>query len=273
MADLKGKIALVTNASCDVGGGMAQGLAEAGATIYLADSRLSSQHQSEPSTLEATAARVEQLGGQAIIHILEPDDGAASALFERIAAEQGALDLLVNNGCQFSADQPSDLPFWQRPLSVWDDHCGVALRGAYVAAVKAADMMVAAKHGLIVNVFCRNAAEDSRDIGRGVAEVGYDRIARDIARALSPHQVTALALRTGPIATPPVLTGIASGTPQADSAHTQSPRFVGRCLAALAMDPDIAEKTGGSYSVAALAAEYRFSEPDQYRSTQDPEHD
>lgn len=268
MADLKGKIALVTNAGCSVGAGIAQGLAEAGATIYLAGSSLDSRHASEPATLEATAARVEQLGGRGIVHALDQnDDAAVTTLFERIRREQDGLDLLVNVGCQCPADEPGATPFWRQPLSVWDEYAGNALRSAYSAAVKAADMMVAANRGLIVNLSLLSASEDSRDIAYGVMKVGLDQLTSGIAQALLPHKVTALALRAGLVTTPAVLAGIRNGTLPADVAKAQSPRFIGRCIAALAMDPDIAEKTGGSYAVASLATEYRFSDPQRQQES------
>lgn len=264
MADLKGKVALVTDVSGESGAGIAQGLAEAGATIYLTGRSSSQRPPQESSTLAETAAHVDQLGGQGIVHGFDlNDDAALAALFERIAREQGRLDLLVNNSEQFAHDEPGNVPFWQQPESVFDDLCAVPLRRAYVTAVAAAKMMVVAKGGLIVNVSCGGARAYARNIVWGVAEVGLDRMASVVAQELSSHQVTAMALHPGLIATPDVLAGIADGTLQADLAGVQSPRFIGRCIAALAMDPDIAEKAGGSYSVATLAAEYRFSDPGQ----------
>ena len=54
--------------------------------------------------------------------------------------------------------------------------------------------------------------------------------------------------------------GLAELTLRVDALET--PLFLGRCVAALAMDPDLFEKSGGSYTIDELAAEYRFTHPD-----------
>jgi NAD(P)-dependent dehydrogenase (short-subunit alcohol dehydrogenase family) len=268
VADLKGKIVLVTgaNAGAAITSGIAEGLAEAGATLYLTGCNTSSQQRSEPSILEAIAASVARLGGQAVVQTLDQgDDVAVAALFERIATEQGRLDLLVNIACPLVDDQRSELPFWQQSLSVWDEQPGASLRSAYIAAVKAAELMVAAGCGLIVNVAADSVQTHPGNVISGVVTAAVERMARDMAQSLTPHQVSTLALRPGRVKTSAILAEIAAGTLPVDPTRTQSPRFIGRCIAALAMDPDIADKTGGSYAVATLATEYRFSDPDWHQ--------
>ncbi|MGE0622260.1 MAG: SDR family NAD(P)-dependent oxidoreductase [Pseudomonadales bacterium] len=263
MADLKGRIALVTGASRGVGRGIAEGLAEAGATIYLTARSSSSSEPPEPGTLEATAASVAALGGRPVaVELDHADDDAVAALFRRIEAESGRLDLLVNNAYPWPRPGRRPLRFWEAPLSAWDDQAAVGLRGYYVAAALGARLMVAQGNGLIVNVSSAGtdayAADHALNTIYGVAKAGTDRMARDMASELEAHGVAALALVPGAVRTE--ATPDAVGNDGVARRH-QSPRFVGRSVAALAMDPDIMEKTGGRYRVDELVREYRFSEP------------
>src|SRR5512139_2424368 len=100
MESLLGKVALVTGASRGVGKGVALGLGEAGATVYLTGRTM--QPGSSPGgmggTLGEVAAAVTQAGGTGIaVPCDHTDDDQVRALFGRIAAEQGRLDILVNN--------------------------------------------------------------------------------------------------------------------------------------------------------------------------------
>lgn len=256
MADLKGRIAVVTGASRGVGRGIAEGLAEAGATIYLTGRSRSSVEPPEPDTLEATAAEVAALGGRAIpVAVDHGDDEAVAALFRRIEAESGRLDLLVNNAYP-RPDPDSRLGrFWEAPVSLWDEQAMVGLRGYYVAAALAARLMVEQGSGLIVNVSSAGGDGYSLNTVYGVSKAGTDRMAKDMALELEAHGVAAVALVPGPVRRDSVRAAHPAGLP------LQTPRYVGRSVAALAMDPDIMEKSGGRYRVDELVREYRFTEP------------
>jgi len=265
MADLTGMVAVVTGASRGVGRGIAEGLAEAGATVYITGRSASETSPLASLTVHATAERVQELGGRGVARPLDHrDDAAVAGLFADIESEHGRLDLLVNNAYQLpeqlaeTAHAPGG--FWTQPLSLWDDQCAVGLRGAYVASVRAAGIMVPAGRGLIINVSSGRAADYMLNVPYGVVKCGVDRMARDMAHELAPHGVTALALWPGLVRPELVSAAVSDGTLSVDLSRAESPRFVGRCVAALAMDPDIAEKTGGSYRVSDLVREYRFSE-------------
>lgn len=262
MADLKGRVAVVTGASRGIGRGIAEGLAEAGATVYLTGR--SSSEASPPAfgTVQATAARVEALGGRAHPQVVDhAEDEEVVALFRRVEAEAGRLDLLVNNACPGPGTN-GERRFWEASLSLWDEHCAMGLRSYYVAATLAARSMVARGSGLIINVSRALPDEQSMGTAFGVAMSGVEQMARAMARELESHGVAAMTLVPGR------LRAQAPGRPspeeesRADGERLQSPRFVGRSVAALAMDPDIMEKTGGSYRVDELVREYRFSELD-----------
>lgn len=263
MADLKSRVALVTGASRGVGRGIAEGLAEAGATVYATGRTSSIGMPPEASSVEATAALVDDLGGRGVaVPVDHRDDAAVAAVFAQIAAREGRLDLLVNNACGLPEPPLEPAKFWQQPVARWDEQCGAGLRGAYVAAVHAARLMVEGGGGLIVNVSSKAALDSRYGTAYGVCKAGLERMARDMAQELSGTGVHALAIRPMIVRTESVLDAVARGSLSLNLQTSCSPRFVGRCVAALAMDPDIVEKSGGSFDVADLEREYRFTDPE-----------
>ena len=132
-----------------------------------------------PGTVGATAREIDDIGGTGIaIQCDHRDDTAVRTLFERVAAEHGRLDVLVNNAFIVPDELTSGRPFWEVPISNWDDMVDVGTRSAYVASVFAAPTMVAAGSGLIVNVSSSGAEEYAWHVAYGVGQV----------RARSPHR-------------------------------------------------------------------------------------
>jgi dehydrogenase/reductase SDR family protein 1 len=264
MADLKGKVAVVTGASRGVGKGTAEGLAEAGATVYVTGRSTSESDPPAARTIQATARLIDELGGRGVaVQLDHNDDAAVAALFERIRKDEGRLDVLVNNVYKIPNPPVWGGGFWQHPVSLWDDQCGVGLRGYYVASVYAAPLMVERGSGLIVNISSRGAAEYAFSTSYGVCKAGVDRMARDMAHELKSHDVAALSLWPSAVKTEFILDAVENGAIEIDMDAAESPRFTGRCVAALAMDPDVMEKSGGVYKVRELAGEYRFTDPDE----------
>ena len=149
---LRGRVALVTGACCKVGKGIALGLGEAGATVYITGRTV--QPGSSPGSMGGTlleaAEEVTQAGGWDRCACDHTDDDQVRFLFERIKAEQGRLDILVNNvwggyehfydGTHFWEEQG----FWTVPVSRWDKSFdAIGVRAHYVASVLAAPMMIA----------------------------------------------------------------------------------------------------------------------------------
>jgi NAD(P)-dependent dehydrogenase (short-subunit alcohol dehydrogenase family) len=227
-----------------------------------------SEGPTEPAdagTIQATATRVDELGGRGIpVRVDHGDDEAVRRLFKRIEAEAGRIDLLVNNVYQIPDPPAWQGGFWEHPISVWDDQCGVGLRGCYVASAFAARLMVERKGGLIVNISSRGALEYLFNTAYGVSKAGVDRMAKDMALELKPHGVAALSLAPGAVRTDFIRDALARGAVELDPDALQSPRYIGRCIAALAMDPDVMEKTGERFRVEDLAVEYRFTDPGEH---------
>lgn len=262
--DLTGRVGVVTGASKGIGKGIVEGLCEAGATVYFTGRTQASKSPPEPMTLQATQASANALGGQAIpVKVDHNNDAEVAALFARVASEQGRLDVLVNNVYQIPEPPAMGKGFWEHPISVWDDQCGVGLRGYYVASVYAAPLMVAQRQGLIVNISSRGGREYVFSASYGVGKAGVDRMARDFAVELAPHNVAALSLSPSKVKTEFILDMLAQGKMQIDPDQAESVRFSGRCVASLMADKAVMGRSGGVYTVKELADEYGFIDPDR----------
>ena len=265
MKPLQGKVALVTGASRGVGKGIALGLGEAGATVYITG-RTTQDGQSAarlPGTISQTADEVTGLGGQGIaVRCDHRSDDDVRAVFARIQAEQGRLDILVNNvwggyehytnGTEFWKEKG----FWDIPLDRWDAMFQAGIRAHYVASVLAAPLMSAQRSGLIVNISYFAARRDDRGVAYGVAKAASDRMAACMAHELRPFNVTAVSLYPGLVRTESVLLA------NFDLSNSESPQFIGRAVAALAADPQVIRRSGQVQVAAALALEYGFSDID-----------
>ncbi len=264
---LLGKVALVTGASRGVGKGIAQGLGEAGATVYVTG-RTTEAGQGAvalPGTIQETADAVTRLGGRGIaVRCDHTRDDEVARLFEQIAAEHGRLDVLVNNvwgGYEFFNDGTAfwkEKGFWTVPLSRWDQSFQAGVRAHYAAAVLAAPIMIAQGSGLIVNVSFFAAQRDDKGVIYGVAKAADDRLAACMAHELREHHVAVVSLYPGLVRTESVLKAGAFF----DLSNSESPQFVGRAVAALAADARIMDRTGQVLVAAALAQDYGFSDID-----------
>lgn len=99
----------------------------------------------------------------------------------------------------------------------------------------------------------------------GTTKAAVDRMARDMAVELKPHGVASISLWQGFTYTErakhnlKVVPGMAA---QLNSAAGSSPEFPGRVIAALAIDPSVMSKSGGTFINAELAAEYGVTDVD-----------
>ena len=148
--ELAGKIAVVTGASRGIGRGTAIALAERGATVYVTG-RTSGAGE---LTIDRTVELVEQAGGRGVAVLTDHgDDAQIAALFERVGADEGRVDILVNNVYKIPDPPAWGGGFWDHPVSIWDDQVGIGLRAHYVATWHAAPLLFAGgPGGLICNV-------------------------------------------------------------------------------------------------------------------------
>ena len=263
---LAGKVALVTGASRGIGKGIAIALAREGATVYVTGRTLNEGDYYLPGTVGGTAAECSAAGGIGIAAACDhADDDQVAALFARIAAEQGRLDILVNNAFTLSDDLIQPGGFWEKPLSnleMWD----VGVRSNYVAAWHAAQIMVPQGSGLIVAISGFAATTYTYGVVFGTSKTAVGRMTRDMAVELKPHNVAAVTLWQGLTLTEKARDNLARMADQMTTSITtmtgSSVEHPGRVIAALAADPAVMARSGGEFITAELAQDYAITDID-----------
>lgn len=258
MSDLAGKVAIVTGASRGIGRGIALGLGEARATVYLTGRTTDDSQVTLPGSLATTAAEVRRLGGVGIAvrcdHRVDQD---VEDVFARIAREQGRLDLLVNNA--LGSPQQRVLwggqRFWQVPITLWDDLIDVGLRSHYVSAWHAVPLMIKRNNGIIINVASHASGSGKSSRSRvlmpySVGKAGLHRLTADMATELRDHGIVVISIWPPASRTEGVL---AQSEVFGDLTKWRDPIFTGRVVAALAMSDNLLERSGEALVVEDLA--------------------
>ncbi|MGI9432462.1 MAG: SDR family NAD(P)-dependent oxidoreductase, partial [Myxococcota bacterium] len=214
-----------------------------------------------PGTVRKTAAEVDGAGGRGIpVACDQRDDSQVAALFERVREQSGRLDVLVNSSFQIPRELTSGKPFWQVPLSNWDDMIDVGLRSAYVASWHAAQVMAEQRGGLIANVSSSGAAEYAWHVVYGVGKCALDRMTADMAHELRKFEVAVVSLWPGLVLTE--RTQAFAETGALDATNAESQRFTGRAIAHLAGDPKVLSDSGHALTSRSLAERYGFRDVD-----------
>jgi NAD(P)-dependent dehydrogenase (short-subunit alcohol dehydrogenase family) len=266
---LEGCIALVTGASRGIGKGIAVELGVAGATVYITGRTVTPQ-PGLPGTLTDTVEEIRQLGGKAIAAQCDhADDAAAKAVFERIEAEHGHLDILVNNATAMDDYHDSiGKPFWELSPATWDSTMNVGLRSHFIATQLAAPMMVRQGRGMIVNVSSIGSQEYLLSVPYGACKAALHKLTHDTAIELTPHNVVVTSIWPGLVITEPIL-AVAETKPDGhmellgvDLRVAETPRFSGRAVVAIATDPNPMRFAGQALICAQLAHDYGFADLD-----------
>jgi NAD(P)-dependent dehydrogenase (short-subunit alcohol dehydrogenase family) len=254
-------VAVVTGAARGIGRGISLVLGEAGATVYVTDRETRRRRYSElPGTVEDTAEQVTERGGRGVaVAVDHLDDDAVAAVFERVRAEHGGLDLLVANACNGNALPFAGGPFWTLPLEHWRNMIDVGVRSHLVAAWYAAPLLIERKGLAVLTGYTDPDAEVLADhVFYDLAMTSVSRLARTLAHDLAPHGVTALAVSPGFTRTEAIVAALGDRLPPG----TDSVEFPGRAVRALLEDRDVARHAGRTIPVAALAREYGFTDLD-----------
>ncbi len=268
--NLKGKVALVTGATRGLGKGIAIGLGEAGATIYITGRTLeSSESVSVGGSLRETQREVEAAGGICIpVQVDHSDDEQIKQLCDRLAEEQnGQLDLLVNN--VFSGvtaiREAYGKPFWELEPTLWDKVNNVGLRSHYITSVYAARMMTQRRQGLICTLSSWGGMSYIFGLAYGVGKSACDRLAADLAVELKPYNVASISVWPGIVGTEHISNFAKEGEASsvlADGYNWETTLLTGRVIAALAAEPEIMKYTGQVGIIAELARYYRLVDRD-----------
>lgn len=280
MLPLEGRVALVAGGTRGAGRGIAIELGAAGATVYVTG-RTTRQQQSEyarPETIEETAEMVSAAGGKGsairVDHLVSEE---VRALAERIRTEQGRLDILVNDIWGGENLKQWDTPVWKHDLQNGLRMLALGVHTHLITAHYVLSLLIERPGGLLVEV-TDGTAEYNAEHYRinpfyDLAKVSVTRMAWAHAKDLAPHGATSVCVTPGWLRSEMMLEafGVTEENWRDATARvphfviSETPRFVGRAVAALAADPDRARWNGRSLSSGQLAQVYGFSDLDGSR--------
>lgn len=285
MKPLHGKVALVAGATRGAGRGIAVELGAAGATVYVTGrtTRAQRSEYNRPETIEETAELASEAGGTGIaVPTDHLDPRQVQELVSRIEREQGRLDVVVNDiwGSEHLIEW--DVPVWEHSLEQGLRMLRLATETHIITSHFALPLLIRGGSGLVVEV-TDGTEEYNRNHYRlslfyDLAKTSVIRMARSLAHELAPRGCTAVAVTPGWMRSEIMLEhyGVKEETwqdavkQQPHFAISETPRYVGRAVAALAADPEVSRWNGRSLSSGGLAQEYGFydldgSQPDCWR--------
>ncbi|MEV0041597.1 SDR family oxidoreductase [Streptomyces sp. NPDC050804] len=279
-APLEGKVALVAGATRGAGRGIAVELGAAGATVYVTG-RSTRERRSEydrPETIEDTADLVTAAGGRGIAvptdHLVPSQ---VRTLVDRMAAEQGRLDILVNDIWGGERLFGWDAPVWEHDLDKGLRLLRLAVETHAITSHHALPLLLRRPGGLVVEM-TDGTAEYNRDTYRvsffyDLAKSAVLRMAFSLGHELGPRGATAVALTPGWLRSEMMLEhfGVTEETwrdalkAEPHFGISETPSYVGRAIAALAADPEVSRWNGTSLSSGGLAQVYGFTDLDGSR--------
>ena len=270
---LEGTVALVAGATRGAGRGIAWSLGEAGAAVYCTgrSTRAKPAAPGRPETVEEAAEGVTARGGRGIAAVVDHTQPAqVEALIARIRAEQGRLELLVND--VWGGDELCEWgkPFWELSLDKALLMLQRAVHTHLITARLAVPLMLAGKRGLVIEVGDGDGYWYRQNLVYDLVKTSVLRLAFGMAEELRPRGLAALAITPGFLRSEAMLDHF--GVTEANwrdgaakdphFAQSETPFYIGRAVAALAADPGVAAKSGRAFNTGDLAREYRFTDVD-----------
>jgi dehydrogenase/reductase SDR family member 1 len=239
---------IVTGGSLGVGKGIVEGLAEAGHEVFFTGR--------DHERLKQTELEANQLGGRVHARQVDhADDNHVMDLFTEIEKHH-QLDLLVNNvwgGYERMVENNRFTfidPFWEQPLWRWDAMMNIGVRAAFVASQLATRIMLKQKGGLIINISFWPAQKYTGNTLYGMAKAATDKMTADMAVELKDRNISVISLYPGLVRTEKVM----ANAQYMDLSNSESPRFIGRTIAALRKESALVDEFNGKVAIAAEIA-------------------
>ena len=276
---LAGKVALVAGATRGAGRGIAIELGAAGATVYCTGrtTRAQRSEYDRPETIEETAEAVTAAGGHGIaVQVDHLEAAQVRALVARVDADHGRLDVLVNDVWGGELLVEWNVPVWEHSLEGGMRMMRLGIDTHLVTSHFALPLLIRRPGGLVVEMTDGppdyNAVTYRVNAFYDLAKVAVTRLAFSQAHELRPHGGTAVTLTPGWLRSEMMLEGF--GVTEASWRHaaapagfaaSESPRFVGRGVRALAADPERGRWNQRSTTAGELSRHYGFTDVDGSR--------
>jgi NAD(P)-dependent dehydrogenase (short-subunit alcohol dehydrogenase family) len=267
-------VALVTGASRGAGRGIAIALGSHGCTVYVTGRSAKAGDARLPGTIAETAQAVTAAGGKGIaVRIDHAEDEQVRALFAQVRADQGRLDILVNNACAVHDQLVSPGRFWEKPVEI-GDMINVGVRSSFVATHIAAPMLIERERALVIFTSSSGSVHYMLNPAYGAHKAGIDKLAADMGHEFRDTGVAALSIWMGGLITDRVKEIFAAEP--AKYAHMQgrmeTPEFTGHIIWALFTDPDLMSMSGQTVIGAEMGEKYNLldeggTRPPSCRST------
>lgn len=273
---LTGSVAVVAGGTRGAGRGIAVELGAAGATVYVTGRTTATETSplGRRETIEETAEMVDRAGGTGIaVRTDHADRRQVAALTARIEQEQGRLDVLVNDVWGGDPLTEWDVEFWRHDLDNGLRLLRNAVETHLVTSWHAAPLLIATPGSLVVEVTDGVSDRYRGSLFYDLAKTTVSRLARAQAEELRSHGVTAVAVTPGFLRSEAVLEifGVTEDTwrdaitRDPHFAHSETPRYLGRGVAALAADPDKSYLSGSTTASWELARRYGIADVDGTR--------
>ncbi len=286
MSELSGKIAVVAGATRGCGRGIAVELGTAGATVYCTgrSTRGNPSDLNRPETIEETAELVAQAGGKGIaVRVDHTQEAQVKALFEQIKAEQGRLDILVNDVWGGDGLIEWGKPFWELDMAQGWRLLERSVYSHLLTSRCAVPLMLEHNTGLIIEITDGDTLNYRGNFFYDLAKTTVIRLAHNMAEEFKGQRIhvsgqpdpasaniTALAITPGFLRSEAMLEHF--GVSEANwreaiaqdpyYAESETPHYIGRAVVALACDPMVQQKAGKALATWHLSREYGFTDID-----------
>ena len=276
MGPLAGQVAVVAGGTRGAGRGIAVELGAAGATVYVTgrSTRHARSAMNRPETIEETAELITAAGGSGVaLRVDHSRSEEVAALADRVRRDHGRLDVLVNDVWGGDPLTEWGTPFWRLDLAkvqrLWEQ----AVVTHLLTSQHLVPLMLTRHRGLVVEVTDGTGEDYRGSLGYDLVKTAVNRLAFAMAEELRPHGVTALAVTPGFLRSEAMLElfGVTEANWRDGArrdphfAASETPHFVGRAVAALAADPEIAARAGLVHTSWDLGEEYGLTDVDGRR--------